>query len=224
MIPKEPAALNPLDEAIRVGCFAADVHLICSWPKCQCTQIPKAIKAALSHNPVGEGEMREILADVCKGSEYEAPLRGGGKLFFWQELALAAISELPRRVGATPDRESVIEEIAAERKRQVEVEGWTPEHDAEHWQGELAAAASVYALAGSISDADIEGSIRGCHPLGRTDIEVADAIKAFWPWDWKWWKPKDRRRNLVKAGALIVAEIERLDRLTPTPPAGKDKR
>lgn len=28
-----------------------------------------------------------------------------------------------------------------------------------------------------------------------------------------WWKPKDRRRNLVKAGALIVAEIERLDRL-----------
>jgi hypothetical protein len=35
----------------------------------------------------------------------------------------------------------------------------------------------------------------------------------YWPWEDKWWKPKDRRRDLVRAGALIVAEIERLDRL-----------
>ena len=36
-----------------------------------------------------------------------------------------------------------------------------------------------------------------------------------WPhtWDASWWKPKDRRRDLVRAGALIIAEIERLDRL-----------
>jgi hypothetical protein len=27
-----------------------------------------------------------------------------------------------------------------------------------------------------------------------------------------WWKPKDRRRDLVRAAALIIAEIERLDR------------
>ena len=31
-------------------------------------------------------------------------------------------------------------------------------------------------------------------------------------WDSEWWKPKDRRRDLIRAGALIVAEIERLDR------------
>jgi hypothetical protein len=28
----------------------------------------------------------------------------------------------------------------------------------------------------------------------------------------EWWKPTNRRRDLVKAGALILAEIERLDR------------
>lgn len=33
-----------------------------------------------------------------------------------------------------------------------------------------------------------------------------------WPWDARSWKPGDARRNLVKAGALILAEIERLDR------------
>jgi hypothetical protein len=36
----------------------------------------------------------------------------------------------------------------------------------------------------------------------------------IWPWDRKWWKPTDRRRDLVKAAALILAEIERLDRAT----------
>jgi hypothetical protein len=77
-----------------------------------------------------------------------------------------------------------IEEVAAERKRQVEGEGWDARHDSQHVNGELALAASCYAT-------------------GNHD---------WWPWDWKWWKPGDRRRNLVKAAALIVAEIERLDR------------
>lgn len=44
------------------------------------------------------------------------------------------------------------------------------------------------------------------------DIEV-------WPWDESWWKPTNRRRDLVKAGALILAEIERLDRAEAPKPA-----
>ena len=39
-----------------------------------------------------------------------------------------------------------IEIIAAERQRQIEQEGWTPEHDAEHVNDEMALAASAYAL------------------------------------------------------------------------------
>lgn len=74
--------------------------------------------------------------------------------------------------------------ITAERMRQVAVEGWTPEHDAAHAKGELARAAACYAL--------------GKRPPG------------LWPWEDKWWKPSDQKRNLEKAGALIAAEIDRL--------------
>lgn len=86
---------------------------------------------------------------------------------------------------------SGIEDIAAERQRQIEVEGWSPEHDDEHTNGELADAAACYA-----------GDKRQFNTAAPTN----------WPWSQGWWKPADRRRNLVKAGALIVAEIERLDR------------
>ena len=80
--------------------------------------------------------------------------------------------------------------IAAERRRQVEVEGWTPEHDADHCDGELVQAAVAYAAA--------------------TDDHQGDTAGDFWPWDLASWKPSDDKvRNLVKAGALIAAEIDR---------------
>ena len=90
--------------------------------------------------------------------------------------------------------------IAAERQRQIEAEGWTPEHDDEHGAGEMAAAAACYAL-----------NAAGC------GCEVA----RNWPWDGSWWKPTTSRRDLVKAGALILAEIERLDRLVAKKQEGK---
>ena len=38
-------------------------------------------------------------------------------------------------------------------------------------------------------------------------------IQRMWPgWAWSWWKPKNRRHDLIRAAALIVAEIERIDR------------
>ena len=44
-----------------------------------------------------------------------------------------------------------------------------------------------------------------------------------WPWDAAWWKPATRQRNLVKATALIVAEIERNKRAAIAA-EGKDAR
>ncbi len=86
------------------------------------------------------------------------------------------------------DHTSIVEEIANERSRQVEDEGRTPGDDDCHIKGELARAAAYYALPERF----------------RHD--------AMWPWgDFR--KPKDRRRDLVRAGALIIAEIERFDRL-----------
>lgn len=113
---------------------------------------------------------------------------------------------------------SVIDEIAAERRRQIEAEGWTPEHDDTHFRGEMARAAAAYAVHASMP-ADLEFPIE---ILGRTlhgrerwfGVGVVHVENMIWPWDVKWWKPKDRRRDLIRAAALIVAEIERLDRET----------
>lgn len=84
-------------------------------------------------------------------------------------------------------------DVLAERLRQVSVEGWTSEHDDEYQHGSLASAAGCYAM------------YTLAYPAGDPHPN--------WPWDKAWWKPSDdRRRNLVKAGALILAEIERIDR------------
>ena len=81
--------------------------------------------------------------------------------------------------------------IAAERQRQVSVDGWTPAHDAEHTIGELVDAAVCY----------------------LHDIDAESPMIWPWPWDESWWKPSDDRiRNLVRAGALIAAEIDRIQR------------
>jgi hypothetical protein len=88
-------------------------------------------------------------------------------------------------------------DVLAERRRQVEAEGWTPEHDDEHGHGQMARAAACYALSGS------------CFPGDQTAAMLVDLA---WPWPARWWKPTTSRRDLVKAGALILAAIERLDR------------
>jgi hypothetical protein len=116
----------------------------------------------------------------------------------WKAMWNAAPDTRPLTGGVT-------EEIAAERQRQIDAEGWTPEHDDEHPHGELARAAACYASVTALPEND--------HRHGPFYPPPE------WPWSNDWWKPgfkrdyADRRRNLVKAGALIVAEIERLDRL-----------
>ena len=88
-------------------------------------------------------------------------------------------------------------DVQAERRRQITAEGWTPEHDDEHADGQMARAAACYALAGSSAP---------------NDGTAALLVSLAWPWDEQWWKPSTARRDLVKACALALAEIERLDR------------
>ena len=94
---------------------------------------------------------------------------------------------------------SAAERIAAERRRQIESEGWTPEHDDEHTGGAMAQAAACYAIA-------TVPRYAGCFPIA-------------WPWSPQWDKrplgsvaatTDVRVRALEKAGALIAAEIDRL--------------
>jgi hypothetical protein len=89
----------------------------------------------------------------------------------------------------------ILQQIDFERQRQVASEGWTAAHDDGHSSGELALAAACYAVAATN------------HP----DRPLATA--ALWPSERKWFKPSFARSNLIKAAALILAEIERLDRM-----------
>lgn len=108
---------------------------------------------------------------------------------------------------------TVIKEVAAERRRQTEEEGWTIEHDDAHEDGEMALAAVCYASPKQIYVKD---------ELANTTI-----FRDPWPWSDEWdkrlyngnvLKPNNiisrmaRRKMLIKAAALIVAEIEREDR------------
>ena len=83
-----------------------------------------------------------------------------------------------------------IELIAEERKRQIEKEGWSHEHDAQHKNGELAQAAACYAL---------------------NKLPVPK-LKFPWPQHWDKRKKHDRKKSLAIAGALIAAELDRLMR------------
>jgi len=91
------------------------------------------------------------------------------------------------------------EEIKEERLRQVLKEGFTILHDDRHDDGEMARAAAVYAMPAEWRNTV---NIPGSAPLG-------------WPWEPEWWKPtpEDRQRELIKAGALLCAEYDRLERL-----------
>lgn len=93
--------------------------------------------------------------------------------------------------------QAALRDVLNERQRQI-AQGFTADHDDEHDRGELGYAAACYAMP----------------YLHRQD---ADAPPAMWPFETEAWKPQDYRRNLVRAAALLLAEIERLDRL-PSPP------
>jgi hypothetical protein len=91
-----------------------------------------------------------------------------------------------------------IQMIEAERVRQVQVEGWTAEHDDLHDSGELAAAAECYVSLAADQEAN---------------MSRIEAVPVQWPFENKWWKPGDQLRNLARAGALIAAEIDRIQRV-----------
>lgn len=84
--------------------------------------------------------------------------------------------------------------IAKERIRQIEKEGWSRAHDRfEHSVEELAHAGAAYACEDLV--------------VHHTGVEIiVSAI--LWPWERRWWNPKHRLRNLVRAGALIAAAID----------------
>lgn len=103
-----------------------------------------------------------------------------------------------------PALEKVLEDIRFKRERQINVHGWTLRHDSEdHSSGELAQAALVY----------LQTAFREEFNLDDQETTI------WWPWD----EPdhdqlrqqmfaQTKREALLNAAALLVAELERLDR------------
>ena len=100
------------------------------------------------------------------------------------------------------------DDVLAERQRQIDAEGWTEAHDDQHGDRSLALAGACYAKqyvgrAWIFEDSE----------FGEQSYQ-ADGMPDDWPESWaeEWWKPKNPRRDLVRAAALLIAEIERMDR------------
>lgn len=112
----------------------------------------------------------------------------------WNCLAVLAAQQ------AGPDADAAVL-IVAERERQVTAEGYTPEHDTDHKPGELAQAGACYAME-------------------HGPDEQVRAVPLDWPWDREWWKPKGIERDLVRAGALLAAEVDAHRRRQPATSSG----
>lgn len=101
----------------------------------------------------------------------------------------------------SPTWSSAVRELLAERRRQVREEGYTLDRDNQYTEGQLAEAASSYAF-----------WAEPCSQRPETLNDLRVKPPALWPWAPESWKPTNQRLMLIKAGALILAELERLDR------------
>ena len=120
-----------------------------------------------------------------------------------------ASEALPKIQEAREYPAGAIGDVVAERTRQIMVERWTPSHDDTHDAGELAAAGSCYALSAAVI----------LNPCTQGDGVEESTPPYAWPWGAEDWKidRTNPRRALVKAAALLIAEIERIDRQAAKP-------
>jgi hypothetical protein len=165
----------------------------------------------------------DSVCPTCTAAAHPAPASKKVVVSDWKEVArLAGVHGIRYRTNAALEAfltaalavsvpgmvRGALDDITAERQRQISAEGWTIDHDDSHSEGEMACAAGIYALIAGSGATDYRNAYQG---YSLNDYLQA-IIDHYWPWDRKWFKPTNRRRDLVKAGALIVAEIERLDR------------
>lgn len=158
-------------------------------------------RASMQYNPMPDNvdELREWIEQIMQ------PWAGvNGGIFAIRGCALEIALAIQARPSTDAIQSAAARDVLAERQRQISAEGWTPEHDDKYTHGDMASAAACYAS------------------QGRYHYPVPGKPGPIWPWAAEWWKPSGYRRNLVKAGALIIAEIERLDRAAARAPSAQE--
>ncbi|MBR5395751.1 MAG: hypothetical protein IK144_11845 [Bacteroidaceae bacterium] len=98
-----------------------------------------------------------------------------------------------------------IELIAEERQRQIDVEGYSEQHDSQHKASELIYAAIAYVESAKIGINCAETGNTNEHEIMMRKVEIG----RDYPFGWDF-KPSTDVRDLVKAGALIAAAIDRI--------------
>lgn len=192
---EENPAIHPYDKGYIAACDAA-ISRICMQPH-DTTALDRIIAATRAK------ALREALVLVRSYLDAwdDATVNGSSISIICDAIEAliptppAVSDDVAALVAAVPTT-AAYRDVLMERSRQCVVEGWTLAHDDEHDGAEMATAAACYALSASGWD--------------RT------ALWEIWPKSWgvDWFKPNytSPRRDLVKAAALIIAEIERLDR------------
>lgn len=162
----------------------------------------------MTHSAPMFGPYGYLCGHVCLNEEHHSyeqdPITPTDEYWSIPLFAMTPPPEPGRYPAPTAGMAAAIAAIAAERRRQIEEEGFTAEHDDKYTSGALSLAAACYCL-----DAD----------MADDGPEIRFAAAYIWPWPDDWWKPSaDPRVNLIKAGALIVAELERIARAEAAEP------
>lgn len=178
----------------------------CAWRQNELLEIErdqlKATTAATAVHDLdkAEGEQPDLNFHLLQIAERSCSL-----LEDWVQLAGVRDENLTDQIKETralletqrPTWSAGIQELLVERRRQVRVEGLDPERDQQYEEGELADAAATYAY--------------WAYHLGQRKGTL-DQTPRTWTLPPEQWKPASQRQMLIKAGALILAELDRLDR------------
>lgn len=129
----------------------------------------------------------------------EKPTTGGAMseedhISFHPDSPYRAVPELHNEVPSGAAK------ILIERHRVIFEEGYTPQHDAQHYPKDLTKAALCY--------------LDYAHQQVRLGVNFSPVTNppGLWPFEDEAWKPdEDPVRNLVKAGQFVAAAIDRVE-------------
>lgn len=152
------------------------------------SKMPSVLKHEMQVMSARVAEMRAALERIRRED------REDGR---FAEIADSVLTETQDRVKPEP-KPTPLEAIGAERKRQIEVEEFTAEIDDEYVRGELFSAALCYLIQAQ------------CWPSAPKYRLPGVNVPLHWPLPTQWWKPTSVRRCLEKAGALAMAERDRI--------------